>query len=119
MPSDYYIVIENPQSAVLAATRISATLSAPPNWQPGRPLNSHRPPYPTEDLMRQSSLFSLMTKKKSLDVDRDEPSIVKPVEPVEPSITTTTTTSAPSRRRKGTTTQDKAKLLDLDLNPDL
>lgn len=108
------LVIQNPEAALLSAQRLASTCAAPAGWEPGAPLQSHRPPYPTEDLIRQSGLFALMTQQRA--EKRGEP--VAAAEDTTQAMTNTTTTStvAASRRRKA---QDKSKLLDLDLNPDM
>jgi Vitamin-D-receptor interacting Mediator subunit 4 len=41
------------------ATKISATLAAPPGWDPSKPLGNHMPPAPSEDMMRAGKLGTL------------------------------------------------------------
>ncbi len=116
MISNPVIVIQYPEAAVLSASRLALTCSAPVDWKPGTPLLPHRPPYPTEDLIRQSGLFALMTAKSKNEADK--PTEESNTEPIPTTATpSATTTAAASRRRKAG--GDKAKLLDLDLNPDL
>lgn len=40
-------------------SKISASLSAPPGWDPSQPLGNHLPPAPTEDMMRAGKLALL------------------------------------------------------------
>lgn len=54
-------------------SKISASLSAPPGWEPTAPLGAHMPPAPTEAMMRSGRLAELTLKddESSLDlVDR-------------------------------------------------
>lgn len=40
--------------------------SAPPSgWDHNMPLLSHRPPYPTEDLLRSGTLFEIMNVRRN------------------------------------------------------
>ena len=93
---------------------MALTCSAPRGWKPGAPLLPHRPPYPTEDLIRQSALFSLMTAKaKAKDAE------AKGVEAQAEEVKIEQKTTAIAGRRGRKAGGDKAKLLDLDLNPDM
>lgn len=40
-------------------SKISASLSAPPRWDPSQPLGNHLPPAPTEEMMRAGKLAAL------------------------------------------------------------
>ena len=79
-------------------------------WRPEQPLGNHRPPYPTEDLMRCSLIFQRMNLGKGHEAE-------KPTEE--------TTMQKDISRGKGPTMdtpmmQDNDfDLLGLDLNPDL
>ena len=44
---------------------LALTKGPPLNWVQGAPLAQHRPPYPTEDLMRSSLLFQTTNLAKS------------------------------------------------------
>lgn len=43
-----------------SASTLALTTHAPPGWDQSAPIWPYRPPYPTEDLIRSSHLFSLM-----------------------------------------------------------
>ena len=108
----HIIVIKDPESAILASMNLSITTGAPKGWTPAQPLLNNKPPYPTEDLIRRSALYQLMTQSKP----KPEAESTNPI--IEPTLKTTSETkpSIPIRsRRKG----DRSKLLDLDLNPDM
>jgi hypothetical protein len=118
------IVIQNPEGAVRSACRLSLTCSAPRGWKPGAPLLPHRPPYPTEDLIRQSGLFALMASKTTTKINTKTgaETETETQEMTEKEFESSKQQSqlkqqVPSKRRK--TGADKAKLLDLDLNPDM
>lgn len=57
-------------------SKISASLSAPPGWEPMAPLGTHLPPAPTETMMRSGRLAELTLKDDDspLDLDRPAPS---------------------------------------------
>lgn len=91
---------------------LSITTGAPKAWTPAQPLLIHKPPYPTEDLIRRSALYQLMTQSKP----KPEEEYINPI--IEATVNTIPEMkpSIPIRtRRKG----DQSKLLDLDLNPDM
>ncbi|PJF18078.1 hypothetical protein PSACC_02102 [Paramicrosporidium saccamoebae] len=86
------------------AERVSLTVGPPEGWQQDQPLVLHRPPYPTEDLMRSSRLFQVINVGVVEDVSRDAP------------------TTKDGARRQSRVAQDHdmdLSLLELDLNPDL
>jgi Vitamin-D-receptor interacting Mediator subunit 4 len=41
------------------ATKVGASLAAPPGWDPSKPLGNHMPPAPSEDMMRAGRLANL------------------------------------------------------------
>lgn len=86
------------------AERISLITGPPDGWQPDHPLILHRPPYPTEDLMRSSRLFQIMNAGVTTESNMDAPEMRE-------------------RARKMSITRDdhdtEVAMLDLDLNPDL
>lgn len=97
----------------MSAFNLAITTGAPFGWNPSVPLLNNRPPYPTEDLIRRSLLYQMMTQSVSEDVEK-LPASEETVE------FETAVPSAPVRtRRKGAVNGDKSKLLDLDLNPDI
>lgn len=90
------------------AERLSLTCGPPDDWRPDLPLVLHKPPYPTEDLMRGSLLFQTMN--------------VQPAHPRGEVISADVTDKGEKTARKNIVNQDHAEngmLLDLDLNPDL
>jgi hypothetical protein len=94
----------NVPTIMALAERVSLTVGPPEGWQQDQPLVLHRPPYPTEDLMRSSRLFQVMNVGVVEDVSHDTP------------ITKN------GGRRQSRVAQDHdmdLSLLDLDLNPDL
>lgn len=52
-------------SLLALSERIAVTSCPPVGWTPDQPLRLHRPPYPTEDLMRASKLFAIMNAQQS------------------------------------------------------
>lgn len=56
-------------SLIESAASLALTTHAPPGWDQKSPIWPYRPPYPTEDLIRSSLLFSSMTKVKQDTVD--------------------------------------------------
>ena len=92
---------------------LSVTTGAPRGWTPSQPLITHKPPYPTEDLIRRSALYQLMTMTQSSIL------AVNSQAPIE-SLSETKNTAAPIiRSRRRGPAADKSKSLDLDLNPDI
>lgn len=51
----------NVEALLESAGCLALTTHAPPGWDQMAPIWPFRPPYPTEDLIRSSHLFSLMT----------------------------------------------------------
>lgn len=90
--------------------KLTLTKGPHPNWKPGTSFGHHKPPYPTEDLMRMGILFQRMnlkagqTPSKGLlpenDIDLTQ-SLLKSQEPLKES------------------NAFDFDLLGLDLNPDL
>ena len=104
------IVIKDPESAILASMNLALTTGAPSGWNP---LINHKPPYPTEDLIRRSALYQMMTQSVPAEVAKE--SVEVKSENAAPY-----SAAAPVRsRRRGAANVDKSKLLDLDLNPDM
>lgn len=112
-----FLVIKDPESALIASMNLAVTTGAPAGWTPDQPLITNKPPYPTEDLIRRSVLYQMMTQPtanqsqeqptKSSEEEVSIPTESKPV-------------AAPTRgRRRGAAAADKSKLLDLDLNPEM
>lgn len=50
-------------------SKISASLSAPPGWEPSVPLGAHLPPAPTEAMMRSGRLAELTLKDDNNTMD--------------------------------------------------
>lgn len=50
-------------------SKISASLSAPPGWEPSAPLGAHMPPAPTEAMMRSGRLAELALKDDDSPLD--------------------------------------------------
>lgn len=94
-----------------SAQRLSLTEAPPSGWKPEHPLILHRPPYPTEDLMRASLLFRIMNVGEREVQGTPARQFVSPSEgEVDPS---------PQTRSHPQASDDQNMLLDLDLNPDL
>ena len=110
-----FIVLQDPESALLASINLAVTTGAPKGWNPSQPLIIHKPPYPTEDLIRRSALYQLMTQSKSVQIQE---SFVKKTTEEETS-NAEIQPAAPMRSRRKGVAGDKSKLLDLDLNPDM
>jgi hypothetical protein len=111
-------VVADPEGVILAAQNLALTTTAPSGWQPPQPLQTHRPPYPTEDLIRRSALYALMLTQPHLEerVPSTQPGGESP-SPSSQAAPPNRSLRASSRNRAPK--EDKAKLLDLDLNPDL
>lgn len=73
---------------------------------------TNKPPYPTEDLIRRSALYQMMTQP--LAVSKPAPPASEPVQDAT-EIKAAVTAPVRGRRRAA----DKSKLLELDLNPDM
>lgn len=84
---------------------LALTKGPPLNWVQGAPLAQHRPPYPTEDLMRSSLLFQTTNLAKPSQAP-DEPK-----EHVEQHVRHHT--------HQAIEQEPSFDLLNLDLNPDL
>ena len=87
---------------------LAITTGAPVDWNPSLPLITNKPPYPTEDLIRRSALYQMMTQQPANE-SQPIPTTLDDV--------TEAKTAAPIRGRRRAA--DKSKLLDLDLNPDM
>lgn len=98
--------------ALLAqAQRLSLTTGPPNGWKQDQPLVLHRPPYPTEDLMRQSRLFQVMNVNGSA---------ADTVGDTELKFENANVSSIIDRAHHGASHQEQeASFFDLDLNPDL
>lgn len=97
----------------MASKNLAVTTGAPKGWTPAQPLMTNKPPYPTEDLIRRSSLYQMMVQPSSVTASKSDEIVqtTKPESVIE---------AKPVRsRRRGATAADKSKLLDLDLNPDM
>lgn len=94
---------------------LAITTGAPKGWTPAQPLLIHKPPYPTEDLIRRSALYQLMTQSKPKPVEESINPIIEDTVNKIPEMKT----SAPIRTRRKGQVGDQSKLLDLDLNPDM
>lgn len=107
------VVINDPESAILGSMNLAITTGAPVGWTPSQPLINNKPPYPTEDLIRRSALYQMMTQSAPAEVENK--AMEMETEDLKPIAST-----APVRsRRRGAANGDKSKLLDLDLNPDI
>ncbi len=99
-----------PLEAVAALSEwLALTGGPPPRWKVGDALHLHRPPYPTEDLMRASLLFQVMNAgvaPPAASPPMDDATAARHSPPPQQ--------GAPERR-----TRKPAQMLDLDLNPDL
>jgi hypothetical protein len=99
------------QVLLSAAQRISVSRTPYPSWSLEKPLYLHKPPYPTEDLMRCSELFkkqACKSKPKDLSIivnNSNEAQINPSVDSLRKSF----------RHHEA----DGNEILDLDLNPDL
>lgn len=96
---------------------LAVTTGAPAGWTPNQPLFTNKPPYPTEDLIRRSALYQMMTQPTAIQ-SQDQPTKSKLSEEVSISIESKSA-AAPTRGRRRGAAADKSKLLDLDLNPDM
>jgi hypothetical protein len=95
---------------------LAITTGAPVGWTPDMPLITNKPPYPTEDLIRRSALYQMMTHPTSI---QSQDQSTKASEDIS-ILTQSKPVTAPTRgRRRGAAAADKSKLLDLDLNPDM
>jgi hypothetical protein len=108
-------VINDPENAILASMNLAMTTGAPEGWTPEQPLVTNKPPYPTEDLIRRSALYQMMTQPSNVQ-SQDQTTKASEETPV---LTETKPAAAPVRSRRRGAAADKSKLLDLDLNPDL
>ena len=100
-------MIEDPERTILSAINLACTTSAPDNWNPSKPLIIHKPPYPTEDLIRRSALYRMMTESGS-GVDAHQLTAAK-ASNEELQTVTETKSVATGRGRRRTTAADKAK----------
>lgn len=99
-----------PVDSFIAFTeRISLSTGPPDGWTPGEPLYLHRPPYPTEDLLRASLLFQVMNDRASVNAIAVDASMhPEHKSALEATLDETVGSHEPSLLD-----------LDLDLNPDL
>ncbi len=104
-----------PAVALLAALalRLAQTGGPPRDWQPGSPLRAHRPPCPTEDMMRCGALFrhTNLGERHAEASAAPAPAGVPPVHP-----------DGVRLRRQSADLDalpEAAMFLDLDLNPHL
>ena len=110
-----FLVIKDPESALIASMNLAVTTGAPVGWTPDQPLITNKPPYPTEDLIRRSALYQMMTQPiatQSQDQSTKTSEEISISTEYKPSV-------VPLRGRRRGTATDKSKLLDLDLNPDM
>ena len=110
-----FLVIKDPESALIASMNLAITTGAPVGWTPDQPLITHKPPYPTEDLIRRSALYRMMTQPVA--TQSQDQSIKSSENPSEKTQSKPSAASTRGRRRGAA--EDKSKLLDLDLNPDM
>lgn len=108
-------MINDPESAILASMNLAMTSGAPEGWTPDQQLVTNKPPYPTEDLIRRSALYQMMTQPSNVQ-SQNQPTKTSENTPVP---TETKPVTAPVRGRRRGAAADKSKLLDLDLNPDM
>lgn len=94
-----------------SAQRLSLTEAPPSGWKPEHPLILHRPPYPTEDLMRASLLFRIMNVGEKEERGTPAQQYALPSEGQ--------AASSPQAKPLPQGSDDQSMLLDLDLNPDL
>lgn len=86
--------------------RIAVTSAPPVNWKIGEPLGACKPPYPTEDMLRASLLFSSASQAATSH-------------PTQEVQSRTDHKTEFSEHKKASKISDSEYLLDLDLNPDL
>lgn len=106
-------MINDPESTILASMNLALTTGAPKGWTPSQNLMTHKPPYPTEDLIRRSTLYQMMTQSTTVS------SVVLQESTKDAAPTEVKPAAAPVRSRRRGAATDKSKLLDLDLNPDM
>ena len=108
------------QSLLSLASRLALTHAPPsgPDWTPEQPLRLHRPPYPTEDLLRASLLFQRMNIQVR---NGPETQAARKVHVHQETPVGQGETPVGERRLQSTTSRLSTALLDLDLdlNPDL
>lgn len=99
----------NSDSFLALGERIANVECPPKFWQADQPLVSHRPPYPTEDLLRSSLQFQIM----NIGIAVSSPAVEENV------------SNLALRERRlsfggnGADEEQNPSFLDLDLNPDL
>lgn len=111
-----FLVINDPEKALIASMNLAVTTGAPAGWTPDQPLITNKPPYPTEDLIRRSALYQMMTQPTANQSHK------QPTKSAEEAVlmpTESKPSAAPTRGRRRGAAADKSKLLDLDLNPDM
>ena len=52
-------------------SKISASLAAPPRWDPSQPLGNHLPPAPTDEMMRAGRLAALALQEDHNQAEED------------------------------------------------
>ena len=88
---------------------LAITTGAPAGWNPSQPLINCKPPYPTEDLIRRSALYQMMTQSVSTEPEK-KPAEVEEVE-VKP-----VAAAAPMRtRRRGAAKCGQIKIIKFGL----
>ena len=99
-------------------SRIALSAGPPLGWTPDQPLYAHRPPFPTEDLMRCSTLFRLMNTATGLaSTQVDDPGVVRLKE-----VSTLNENPMMARENNAhrkSNDESENEMLILDLNPDL
>lgn len=96
---------------------LAITTGAPADWNPSLPLLNNKPPYPTEDLIRRSALYQMMTQQQHPAAPSASSQPAQSAAEQSAQEIPEVKASAPVRGRRRAA--DKSKLLDLDLNPDL
>jgi hypothetical protein len=102
------------QTVLRVAKQLSYTKGPSSIWSPGQPLGNHRPPYPTEDLMRCSLLFQRMNLGKGHDAEKPSADASQ-----KPTQHTGNGPSISSQQQMMSMAENDFDLLGLDLNPDL
>lgn len=98
-------------------SRVALSAGPPSGWTEKSPLYAHRPPFPTEDIMRCSSLFRFM------NTPNQEAPLQHTIEVNEMQTSVGLGKSSPQKRTEKKKTKDSEEsdneMLMLDLNPDM
>lgn len=103
--------IATPGRLLAFAQQLALTSGPPVGWTPDQPLGLHRPPYPTEDLMRASRLFQCQNIAPATSTNASP----DPHREVEEKLVHRLAMEEDSKHLH----DHNEMILDLDLNPDL